>query len=106
MRFKKLISNSNKKAFTNLMPLYPHRFLLNVCLKTDSLVLSFFNYCDVVYGLRLDEVNVNSIEGVQRSFLRFIYGITQRQEKKGRLFNKWGYSRNTFVRIPVAHGAF
>lgn len=78
LRFKKDINRRIQKAYANLKMLYPNRHLLSQSLKlklTDSLVLSHFNYCDVIYGPCLDKLDSNRIEKVQKSCLRFIYGI-------------------------------
>lgn len=78
LRFKKHISKCIQKAYYNLKLLYPHRHLLSKSLKiklTDSLVLSHFNYCDVLYGPCLDKVDINRIQRAQKSCLRFIYGV-------------------------------
>ncbi|CAH0555180.1 unnamed protein product [Brassicogethes aeneus] len=78
LRYEGHISKCIKKAYSSLKMLYPHRHILSQTLKlklTDSLVLSHFNYCDVVYGPCLDKVNINRIEKVQKSCLRYTYGI-------------------------------
>lgn len=78
LRFKQQIGYCLQKAYLSLKMLYPHRHLLSETLKiklTDSLVLSHFNYCDVLYGPCLDKVDINRIDKVQKNCLRFIYGI-------------------------------
>ena len=78
LRFKQQIGFCLKKAYFNLRMIYPHRHILSETLKiklTDSLVLSHFNYCDVLYGPCLDKNDINRIEMVQKCCLRFIYGI-------------------------------
>lgn len=77
-RFKNHISNCVRKAYCKLKLLYSSRHLLNTKLKIllcDTLVLSQFNYCDVLYGPCLDQVEKQRIQKVQNSCLRFIYGI-------------------------------
>nr|CAI5865275.1 unnamed protein product [Callosobruchus analis] len=44
-------------------------------LLTGSLVLSYFNFCDVVYDACIDQADVKRIQKVQNSCLRLIYGI-------------------------------
>lgn len=78
LRFKPHVNNCIRKAYASLKMLFPHRHILSQQLKikiTDSIVLSHFNYCDVVYGPCLDSVDINRIQKVQKSCLRFIYGI-------------------------------
>lgn len=78
LKFSSHITNCIKKSYGNLKLLYPHRHTLNESLKiklTDTLVLSHFNYCDVLYGPCLDKMDKNRIERVQKSCLRYIYGI-------------------------------
>lgn len=67
-----------QRAYANLKRLYPHRHYLTTKLKillTVSLVLSHFNFCDAVYGPCLTREYSKKIQKVQRSCLRFIYGI-------------------------------
>lgn len=78
LRFKKHVSSLVKKAYCKLKMLFNSRHLLSTKLKIllcDTLVLSQFNYCDVVYGPCLDQVDIKRIQKVQNSCLRFIYGI-------------------------------
>ncbi|VEN44264.1 unnamed protein product [Callosobruchus maculatus] len=77
-RFNSHISKCVQKAYANLKMLYPHRHLLSQLLKirlTDALVLSNFNYCDVIYNPCLEINTSDRIQKVQKSCLRFIYGI-------------------------------
>lgn len=78
LRFKEHVNKCIQKAYLNLKLLFPHRHILTQKLKiqlTDSLVLSHFNYCDTVYGPCLDNIDINRIEKVQKSCLRFAFGI-------------------------------
>lgn len=45
----------------------------------DSLVLSHFNHCDVVFGPCLDSSDIKRIQKTQNSCLRLIYGIKRPQ---------------------------
>lgn len=81
LRFRPHINKCIKKAYANLKVLYPSRKILSRPLKiklTDALVLSHFNYCDIVYGPCLDHADTLRIQRVQKSCLRFIYGIRRR----------------------------
>lgn len=78
LRFKPHVNKCIQKAYATLKMLFPNRHLLSQGLKiklTDTLVLSHFNYCDTVYGPCLDKLDIIRIEKVQKSCLRFIYGI-------------------------------
>lgn len=78
LRFKTHVTKCIQNAYANLKLLYSNRNVLSESLKiklTDTLVLSHFNYCDVIYGPCLDKLTSNRIERVQKSCLRFIYGI-------------------------------
>lgn len=77
-RFKSQVNNMIKKAYTNLKLLYGSRYLLNQKLKIllcDSLVLSQFNYADVVYHFCIDQNDSYRIQKIQNACLRFIYGL-------------------------------
>lgn len=66
----------------SLRTLYPSRHFLNRKSKTilcESLVLSQFNYCDVVYGPCLTVSDANRIQSIQNSCIRLIYGIRKFQ---------------------------
>lgn len=78
LRFKEHVIMCIQRAYANLKRLYPHRHYLTTKLKillTESLVLSHFNFCDAVYGPCLTREYSKKIQKVQRSCLRFIYGI-------------------------------
>ena len=81
----RLTAHINKcigRAYANLKMLYPHRHVLPERLKiklTDALVLSHFNFCDVAYGPCLTNIDKNRIQRVQKSCLRFIYGIQKHE---------------------------
>ena len=82
LRFKPHINKCLQTAYANLKKLYPHRQLLTIAQKimlTNSLVLSHFNFADAVYGPCLDKIDKDRIQRVQKSCLRFIYGIRRRQ---------------------------
>lgn len=78
LRFVTHVSKCVRVAFSNLRAIYAHKDILSPELKTrlcDSLVLSHFNYCDVVYGPCLDARTQNRIQLIQNSCLRLIHGI-------------------------------
>lgn len=78
LRFKSHVTSCIQKAFMNLRLIYQHRYFLSQHLKKtlcDSLVLSHFSHCDVVYGSCLDSIDIGRIQRVQNSCLRLIYSI-------------------------------
>jgi len=78
LRFKQHITDLLKKSYSILKMLYMNRQILNHELKKmlcNSLILSKFDYCDVVYHACLDSVDVNRIQVLQNACLRFIYSI-------------------------------
>lgn len=78
LRFKQHVTKCIQKSYANLKMLFPHRHSLNISVKIllcDTLILSHFNYCDSVYGPCIDNIDFNRIQRVQKSCLRFIYGI-------------------------------
>ena len=77
-RYKRHVSNCMQRAYCNLRKIYSIRGMLNVKSKSllcDSLVLSIFNYCDVVYSSCLDSRDRVRIQRVQNSCLRLVYGV-------------------------------
>lgn len=82
LRFTQHVNKCIGKAYSNLKMLYPHRHILSENLKTkltDALVLSHFNFCDVVYGPCLKRIDQQRIQRVQKSCLRYIYGVRKFQ---------------------------
>lgn len=78
LRFGEHVSACVQKAYVNLKLLYPHRRALNQNLKlrlSEALVLSHFNYCDALYGPCLTKQDRDRVQRVQRSCLRFVFGI-------------------------------
>nr|CAH7768771.1 unnamed protein product [Callosobruchus chinensis] len=78
LRFKSHVSGCIKGAYASLKTLHPHRHYLSRALKImlcHTLVLSHFNFSDVVYGPCLSRDDSMRIERAQKSCLTFIYGI-------------------------------
>jgi len=81
LRFKRHIRCLIQKSFSTLKFLYSNRHILNKKLKIllcESLILSRFNYCDVVYHRFLDASDRERIQKVQKACLRFIHSIRMR----------------------------
>lgn len=82
LRFSGHVNNCIKRAFANLKLIYSQRTLLNEGLRKvlcDSIVLSHFNYCDVLYGPCLLECDARRIQLMQNSCVRLIGGIRGRE---------------------------
>ncbi|XP_031359025.1 uncharacterized protein LOC116182622, partial [Photinus pyralis] len=78
LRFTQHIDNLIASAYGQLRSLYSSRHILGTKHKAvlcDSLVLSRFNYCDVLYGPCLLAKDRDRIQRVQNSCLRFVFGI-------------------------------
>lgn len=81
LRFRQHITNKIKSAYSALKCIYSQRQYLEPNTKKmlcDSLVLSHFNYCDIVYGPSLDATDIKRIQKVQNSCVRLIFGIRKR----------------------------
>lgn len=78
LRFSGHVNHCIKKAFTNLKLIFNQRQLLNTELKRtlcDSLVLSQFNFCDILYGPCLLERDLRRIQLIQNCCVRLVGGI-------------------------------
>ena len=78
LTFTKNTTSLVQKSFMNLKLLYSNRELLSRKLRVllaEALVLSFFNYCNYIYGPFLDLKNNNRIQKVQNSCCRFVFGL-------------------------------
>ena len=67
-----------KKSYCLLKNLYANRTCLTRNIKIrlcDTLILSIFNYCDIVYGPCLDAHTSMRIQKVQNSCVRFVFGL-------------------------------
>lgn len=100
LRFRKHVSTILQGAYAKLKSLYPSRHLLNIKTKTllcNSLILSKFNFGDVVYGPCLLRVDEQRIQKAQNACLRFIYGIKKFDRISHKLLDaKWlSMSRRT-----------
>ena len=88
LRFRDHVGTLVRRAFGILKMLYANKEILNVDLRRrlcDSLVLSHFNFCDVLYGSFLDSVSKGRVQRVQNSCLRFIYGVRRGNRISGKL---------------------
>lgn len=81
LRFRKHVNLMLKRSYCSLKLIYPNRHILDMGVKKmlcDSLVLSHFNHCDVVYDTCLDSFDKKRIQKVQNSCMRLIFGIRRR----------------------------
>ncbi|KAF2898411.1 hypothetical protein ILUMI_07763 [Ignelater luminosus] len=82
LRFREHVDGCVRQFFSALKILYNSRQVLNQKTKIalcESLVLSRFNHCDVLYGPCMDALTSRRIQVVQNSCLRFIFGIKRIQ---------------------------
>lgn len=82
LRFQSHVTGSIRKAITNLKILYNSKDILDQkskLLLCNTLVLSKFNYCNVVYGPCLTAFDSGRIQKIQKYCLRFTYGIKRQQ---------------------------
>lgn len=78
LKFSGHINTLLSKAYGSLKLLYSSRFFIGRNLRKilcESLVLSHFNYCDVVYSNFIDSVEKRRIQRVQNSCCRFIFSL-------------------------------
>lgn len=81
LRFKLHVQKLLQKSYSTLKILYSNRHVLNFKLKKvlcESLVLSVFNYSDIIYGPCLDLYTKERIQKVQNTCCRLIYGLRKR----------------------------
>lgn len=91
LRFEEHISQKIRTAFFRLKVLYGIRSYLTEEVRimlTEALILSIFNYCDVVYGPRLLEKTSRAIQRVQNACARFCFTIPKRSHITPYLNNK------------------
>lgn len=81
LRFEAHINLKIKTAFFRLKMLYGIRNNLSEKVRlilVDSLILSLFSYCDVVYGPRIFKKTEKAIQRVQNACARFCFNIPKR----------------------------
>lgn len=80
-RFVSHVNSLIRKSHCLLKSFYANRHCLNEKSKImlcDSIILSMFNYCDVVYGPCLDLKISSRIQQIQNACVRFIFGLKRR----------------------------
>lgn len=88
LRFKLHINNKIAAAYASLKLIYINRYYLSKKVKTilcEALVLSKFNFGDVIFSPCLDSENIRRIQVIQNSCLRLIFGIRRRQHISSKL---------------------
>ena len=81
LRFRDHIVQKTRAAFAAIKLIYNIRHVISRDVKLklcESLVLSHFNYCDIVYSSCLDHVGVRRVQRVQNACLRLVYGLNRR----------------------------
>lgn len=77
-RYRHQINSYIKSAYLRLRVLYPHRSVLSKSVKIrlcETLILSIFTYCSIIYNAAIDQETEYRIQKVQNSCLRYIFGI-------------------------------
>lgn len=81
LRYEEHVDSKIKNAFYRLKHLYQFRKYLAEDVRktlTESIVLSLFNYCDIVYGPRITNYTKKKIQRVQNACTRYCYNIPRR----------------------------
>lgn len=105
LSFEIHVKNLLQKAHFKLKCLYQNRHLFNSRLKKllcDSLILSNFTFCDLLYGSCITKELQTRIQRMQNSCLRFIYCIRKREHISHTL--RWANWLNMHNRY-VLHGS-
>jgi hypothetical protein len=82
LRFSEHVNVCIRRAFANLKIIYSQKEILNESLRKmlcDSIVLSHFNFADVIYGPCLLSVDAYRIQLIQNCCVRLIGGIRGRE---------------------------
>lgn len=81
LNFNEHINKLLKLSFGKLRSLYRFKYILSPEIKlrlVESLILSAFNYCDVVYGPCINQATSYLIQKFQNTCLRYVYNINRR----------------------------
>lgn len=81
LSFSQHVTKLIQSAYGRLKSVYKYKFVLSTPIKlklVESLVLSLFDYCDVVYGPCLSIYDQNRIQQVQNSCMRFAANVNRR----------------------------
>lgn len=81
LRFEKHVNNLIGRPYSTIKLIYGNRQFLSSDIKKllcESLILSIFNYADILYGPCLTSQYKQKIQKVQNSCLRLIFGIRRR----------------------------
>lgn len=88
LKFTDHVNAIVRSCYGLLRILYCHKKYLPRTLKAllaNSLILNKFNYMDIVYGPALSMALTEKIERVQKSCIRFIFGLRRRDHVSHRL---------------------
>lgn len=93
LSFKCHVDNLIKAAYIRLKSLYKFKYILSTQVKlkiTESLILSMFDYCDVVYGPCLSAHDTHRIQVLQNTCMRFSTNLNRRDHVTPSYFeNGW-----------------
>lgn len=81
LNFTLHVTNVLKIAYARLKTLYKFKYVVNTAVKlklTESLILSLFDYCDVVYGPCLSVYDAQRIQVLQNACMRFACNVKRR----------------------------
>lgn len=99
LRFKEHIKKLLQTTYTRVKILYSNRYILNFKMRKklcESLVLSVFNYANIVFYPCLDLVSKNRLQYVQNVCCRFIFGLRKYDHISARINElKWLKISNT-----------
>ena len=99
LRFKDHVKMLLQKTYSRMKILYSNRYILNFKMRKklcESLILSIFNYCNVVYYPCLDGIAKNRLQYIQNVCCRFVHGL-RKYDRVSQLINsiKWLRISNT-----------
>ena len=78
LRYREHVKLLLQKSYAKMKMLYANRYILNFKLRKklcESLILSSFNYCNIVYYPCLDLIAKNRLQYVQNVCCRFVYKL-------------------------------
>ena len=100
-RFNSHISNCIRRAYANLKLLYNNKDYLSRKYKvilSEALVLSQFNYCDILYDPCLYSEEARRIQVVQNACICYIFGISKYSHVSHKL-NELGWFNMSMRRL-------
>lgn len=90
LKYSEYVSMIIRRAYCNIKLIYSNRDFFDISTKKllcDSIVLSHFNYVDVVYGPALSVKDSRRLQLVQNSCIRLVYGLRRSEHISGYMRN-------------------